>query len=65
MTDHDPDFVASVLGAMPPPDVPADFLARVNARIDETAGWFGLADLRLWTVRLVDRIYVIDAGQVL
>ena len=37
---------------MPPPEVPADFLARVNARIDETAGWFGLADFRLWTLRL-------------
>ena len=37
---------------MPPPDVPADFVSRVNARIDETAGWFGLADFRLWTLRL-------------
>jgi len=37
---------------MPPPQVSADFLARVNARIDETAGWFGLADFRVWTLRL-------------
>ena len=56
MTDHDPDLVASVLGSMPPPDVPADFLARVNARIDETAGWFGLADFRLWTLRLAPAV---------
>src|SRR5258708_21283008 len=37
---------------MPPPQVSADFVARVNARIDETAGWFGLADFRVWTLRL-------------
>ena len=50
--DEDQRFVASVLASMPPPEVPADFLSRVNARIDETAGWFGLADFRLWTLRL-------------
>jgi hypothetical protein len=53
MTDEDQDLVAGILASMPPPDVPADFLARVNARIDETAGWIGLADFRLWTLRLV------------
>ena len=37
---------------MSPPDVSADFLSRVNARIDETAGWIGLADFRVWTLRL-------------
>jgi hypothetical protein len=52
MTDNDQDLVASVLASMPPPDVPADFVSRVNARIDETAGWFGLADFRVWTLRL-------------
>ena len=50
--DDDQRFVASVLASMPLPDVPADFVSRVNARIDETAGWFGLADFRLWTLRL-------------
>ena len=50
--DDDQKLVASVLASMPPPDVPADFVSRVNARIDETAGWFGLADFRLWTLRL-------------
>jgi hypothetical protein len=52
MTDNDQDLVASVLASMPPPDVSADFLSRVNARIDETAGWLGLADFRVWTLRL-------------
>ena len=52
MTEKDQDLVASILASMPKPDVPADFVARVNARIDETAGWFGLADFRVWTLRL-------------
>jgi hypothetical protein len=52
MNDDDQALVSAVLAAMPPPAVPADFLARVNARIDETAGWFGLADFRTWTLRL-------------
>lgn len=50
--DDDQVRVASVLKSVPPPEVSADFLARVNARIDETAGWFGLADFRVWTLRL-------------
>ena len=50
--DDDQRFVASVLASLPLPDVPADFVSRVNARIDQTAGWFGLADFRLWTLRL-------------
>lgn len=50
--EDDQRLVASVLTSMPPPDVPADFVSRVNARIDETVGWFGLADFRLWTLRL-------------
>ena len=52
MSEEDQALVSSVLASMPPPDVPADFVARVNARIDETAGWFGLADFRAWTLRL-------------
>ena len=50
--DDDQTLVAALLASTPPPDVPADFLARVNARIDETEGWFGVADFRLWTLRL-------------
>ena len=48
----DQAFVADMLRSLPPPDVPAGFLARVNARIDERAGWFGIADFRVWTLRL-------------
>jgi len=51
--DRDQDAVAAVLRATPPADVSADFLARVNARIDGTAGWLGLADFRAWTLGLV------------
>jgi hypothetical protein len=51
--ERDLDPVAAVLGAMPPAEVSRDFLARVNARIDETAGWLGLADFRAWTLGLV------------
>jgi hypothetical protein len=50
--DDDQALVASLLASTPPPDVPADFVARVNARIDGTDGWFGVADFRLWTLRL-------------
>ena len=50
--DDDQALVASLLASMPPPDVPADFVARVNARIDGTDWWFGVADFRLWTLRL-------------
>src|SRR5438105_15703377 len=50
--DDDQAQVARLLASMPPQEVPADFVARVNARIDETAGWFGLADFRVWTLRL-------------
>jgi hypothetical protein len=46
------DLVAATLASMPPPDVKGDFVARVNARIDETAGWLGLTDFRVWTLRL-------------
>jgi hypothetical protein len=49
---EDRDPVADKLKSMPPPDVRGDFVARVNARIDERGGWFGVADFRLWTLRL-------------
>ena len=52
MMDEDQEAVAAILASRAQPDVPADFVARVNARIDATAGWFGLADFRLWTLRL-------------
>ena len=46
------DEVAALLRSMQPPEVRGDFVARVNARIDATAGWLGLADFRVWTIRL-------------
>ncbi len=51
--DHDRDPVADALRTLPPARVSDGFLARVNARIDETAGWLGLADFRAWTLGLV------------
>jgi hypothetical protein len=50
--EDEQDFVAALLRSLPPPDVRGDFVARVNARIDATAGWLGLADFRVWTLRL-------------
>ena len=51
-SEEDQAQIAAALASMPPPEVPADFVARVNARIDETEGWFGIADFRAWTLRL-------------
>lgn len=50
--DDDQIQVAALLASVPAPEVSADFLARVNARIDEREGWFGLVDFRVWTLRL-------------
>jgi len=52
--DDDQRLVASVLASRQAPDVSPGFLARVNARIDAARdeGWFGLADFRVWTLRL-------------
>ena len=49
----DQRVVRSVLASTPPAVASADFLARVNARIDDAAGWFGLTDFRAWTFRLI------------
>jgi len=49
------DDVAVALAARPRDPIPADFLARVNARIDAEergSGWLGVADFRVWTLRL-------------
>jgi len=55
MTNHerDQEAVAALLRETAPAPVSADFLARVNRRIDDTAGWLGLADFRAWTLGLV------------
>lgn len=55
MTDQDQDLVAAVLASAPPSEVSAGFASRVHARIDaaqDAAGWTGLADFRVWTLRL-------------
>ena len=51
--DRDQESVAAVLRATPAAPVSANFLGRVNERIDETAGWLGLTDFRAWTLGLV------------
>jgi hypothetical protein len=52
LNDDEQELIAAILRSAPPAGVPADFLARVNARIDKTSGWLGLADFRVWTLRL-------------
>lgn len=53
MHEHDDrDPVAAALRATAPPDVSPGFLAGVNARIDAAEGWLGVADFRVWTLRL-------------
>jgi hypothetical protein len=51
--DRDQEAVAAVLRDMPHARTGEDFLARVNLRIDATAGWLGLADFRAWTLGLL------------
>jgi hypothetical protein len=51
--ERDQEAVAALLRSTPAVPVSAGFLARVNRRIDETAGWLGLADYRAWTLGLV------------
>lgn len=53
------DVVSTILQSMPPPDVRAGFVARVNARIDESAGWLALLDFRTWTLRLAPAAVVL------
>ena len=51
--ERDQNAVAALLSATPRVEVSPNFLARVNERIDETAGWLGLANFRAWTLGLV------------
>ncbi|HEX4567662.1 MAG TPA: hypothetical protein VH138_13580 [Vicinamibacterales bacterium] len=51
--DRDQESIAALLRETPAAPVSSNFLARVNERIDETAGWFGLTDFRAWTLGLV------------
>lgn len=51
--DDDQSLVAAVLASRREATAPDDFVARVNARIDASAGWLGIADFRAWTLGLV------------
>ena len=51
--DRDQESIAALLRETPAAPVSSNFLARVNERIDETAGWLGLTDFRAWTLGLV------------
>ena len=50
--EDEQELVAAALRSMPPPEADGGFVARVNARIDAASGWLGLADFRVWTLRL-------------
>jgi hypothetical protein len=45
-------LVVDVLRARPAELVSPGFAFRLHQRLDETIGWFGLADWRAWTLRL-------------
>jgi hypothetical protein len=51
--DRDQESIAALLRETPAAPVSSNFLARVNERINETAGWLGLTDFRAWTIGLV------------
>jgi hypothetical protein len=48
----DQRVVAGVLRSRPADRLTAQFEARLAARLDDAAGWFGVADWRAWTFRL-------------
>jgi hypothetical protein len=55
--EDEQDLVAAALGSLPPAEVRAGFVARVNARIDAgDGGWLAVADFRLWTLRLAPAV---------
>ena len=44
--------VAVLLRARPADRLSPQFAARLSSRLDDAAGWFGIADWRVWTLRL-------------
>ncbi|MET0213086.1 MAG: hypothetical protein ABW292_08790 [Vicinamibacterales bacterium] len=44
--------VAVLLRARPADRLSWQFAARLSSRLDDAAGWFGIADWRVWTLRL-------------
>ena len=59
--------VSTALAARPEADVSPSFAARLTDRLDEEAGWFGLADWRWLSVRLapIAAILLLAAGIVI
>jgi hypothetical protein len=45
-------LVAAWLRMRPVDHISPDFAARLAARLDDVSGWFGIADWRVWTLRL-------------
>ena len=45
--------VAGMLRMRPANDVSVRFGAQLSARLDDASGWFGVADWRRWTLRLM------------
>lgn len=52
--------VAALLRSRPPEQLSAGFAARLSARLDDTSGWFGIADWRVWTFRLAPVVLVLS-----
>jgi anti-sigma factor RsiW len=44
--------VAAWLRSRPADELSPEFSARLAQRLDEASGWFGIADWRVWTLRL-------------
>jgi anti-sigma factor RsiW len=44
--------VAAWLRSRPADRLSSQFASRLGARLDEASGWFGIADWRVWTLRL-------------
>jgi hypothetical protein len=57
--------VAAWLRTRPVDQVSPQFAARLAARLDEVSGWFGLADWRIWTLRLAPLAAVLALAIVL
>ncbi|HET7217716.1 MAG TPA: hypothetical protein VFJ02_06690 [Vicinamibacterales bacterium] len=54
--------VSAWLRLRPADRVSPDFAARLSARLDDAAGWFGIADWRAWTLRLAPVAAVLAAA---
>jgi hypothetical protein len=57
--------VAAWLRTRPVDHVSPEFAARLATRLDEVSGWFGIADWRVWTLRLAPLAAVLALAIVL